>query len=280
MTARAWLTQATRRLTAAGNEDAAFDAGCLLADLGGVSPEMLTAHPDTPLPEAAEQRLCAALSRREAGYPLQYLLGQWDFLSLTLCVGEGVLIPRPETELLCESVAKRLKGQTAPQVLDLCAGTGCVGLGIASLCPTAQVTAVELSEAALPYLRRNCAAYPAYAVTVRQGDVLAGPPDDAAYDAIVSNPPYIPTGDLAGLQREVQYEPTLALDGAADGLRFYRCLARQWRPCLRRGGILAAEIGVGQAPAVEALWREAGLSGVTVLPDYSGIPRVILGQAD
>ena len=277
MTRRDWLTQATAALTAAGCEDAAFDARCLLEDLGGLPRGR--AVDDTPLTDGQRMVLTRALTQRVEGRPLQYILGQWDFLTLTLQVGEGVLIPRPDTELLCETAARRLQGKSAPRVLDLCAGTGCVGLGVASLTPGAAVTAVELSGDALPYLQENVRRYPALDVTVRQGDVLADwDAYPAGWDAILSNPPYIPTGDLPGLQREVRHEPTMALDGSADGLRFYRVIAEHWCRKLASGGFCAVEVGIGQAADVAALFAAAGLANTEIYPDLAGIPRVVLGR--
>lgn len=276
LTRRDWFTRAVSRLTDSGCEDAAFDARCLLEDLGGLT----RGHaPDTtPLTDEQTAALSRALDERAAGRPLQYILGEWDFLTLTLKVGEGVLIPRADTEVLCEEVARRLAGVDNPRVLDLCAGSGCVGLGLASLCPSSQVTAVELSEAALPYLRENVARYPQYAVTVKQADVLHDADAfDGGFDAILSNPPYIPTADLAGLMREVQHEPTMALDGDADGLKFYRAIAEQWLSKLRDGGVCAVEVGIGQATEVAALFAVAGLADVRVLRDLGGVERVVSG---
>ena len=277
VTRRDWLSAATARLAAVGCEDAAFDARCLLEDLGGL-PRGHAAD-DTPLTAEQETVLDAALAQRAAGRPLQYILGQWDFLALTLKVGEGVLIPRPDTELLCEVAADNLRGKTAPRVLDLCAGSGCVGLGVASLCPSAQVTAVELSADALSYLRENVSRYPQYAVTVRQGDVLADfAAFDGPYDAILSNPPYIPTADLPTLQREVRHEPNMALDGDSDGLTFYRTIAEHWCGKLAPDGFCAVEVGVGQADDVAALFAAAGLETTAIYPDLAGIPRVVLAR--
>lgn len=276
MTQREWISHAVSRLTDSGCEDAAFDARCLLEDFGGLA----RGHaPDaTPLTEEQTAVLARALDERAAGRPLQYILGEWDFLTLTLAVGEGVLIPRADTECLCEEAARRLAGVDRPRVLDLCAGSGCVGLGIASLCSSARVTAVELSEAALPFLRENVARYPQYAVTVKQADVLQDAAAfDGGFDAILSNPPYIPTGDLAGLMREVQHEPTMALDGDADGLTFYRAIAEQWLPKLAEGGICAVEVGVGQAADVAALFAAAGLSDIHIIRDLGGVERVVSG---
>ncbi len=271
-----WYSAAVSRLADSGCEDAAFDARCLLEDFGGLA----RGHaPDaTPLTEEQAATLARALEERAAGHPLQYILGEWDFLTLTLAVGEGVLIPRADTECLCEEAARRLAGVNAPRVLDLCAGSGCVGLGLASLCPSAQVTAVELSDKALPFLRENVARYPQYAVTVKQADVLRDADAfDGGFDAILSNPPYIPTADLAGLMREVQHEPMMALDGDADGLTFYRTIAEQWLPKLADGGVCAVEVGIGQATDVAALFATAGLSDIRIVRDLGGVERVVSG---
>lgn len=276
MTRREWLADATARLAEAGCEDAAFDARCLLEDCGGMGRGGMA--DDTPLSSAALARLEQAAEERAAGRPLQYILGEWDFLTLTLSVGEGVLIPRPDTEVLCETAAALLQRCAAPRILDLCAGSGCVGLGVASLCPGAAVTAVELSEEALSYLRRNIVRYPRLHVQAVQADVLADAGRfSGGYDAILSNPPYIPSADISGLQREVQREPVMALDGAADGLRFYRAITAQWVPKLKPGGLCAVEVGWDQAAAVSALFSAAGLEQVTAVPDAAGIYRVVWG---
>ena len=277
VTRRSWLTAATARLAEVGCEDAAFDARCLLEDLGGMPRG--TVADDTPLTDAQATVLDNALAQRAAGRPLQYILGEWEFLTLTLKVGEGVLIPRPDTEVVCEAAAERLKNVSAPRVLDLCAGSGCVGLGVASLKADATVTEVELSDAALGYLRQNVARYPAYAVTVRQADVLTDYDTlEDGYDAILSNPPYIPTADLATLQREVQQEPRMALDGTADGLQFYRVIAEHWCGKLSENGFCAVEVGIGQAADVAALFAAAGLANTEILQDLGGVERVVIAR--
>ena len=274
---RAWLTAATARLAEAGCEDAGFDARCLLEDFGGM-PRGHAAD-DTPLTDEQMAALDNALAQRAAGRPLQYILGEWEFLTLILKVGEGVLIPRPDTELLCEVAARQLRGKAAPRVLDLCAGSGCVGLGVASLHPDALVTEVELSDAALSYLKQNVLRYPDYAVTVRQADVLADfDAFDGPYDAILSNPPYIPTADLPSLQKEVQHEPQMALDGDADGLTFYRTIAEHWCEKLSDDGFVAVEVGIDQAADVAALFAAQGLENTEVFTDLGGVDRVVLAR--
>ena len=272
-----WLAAATARLVEAGCEDAAFDARCLLEDVGGMPRGHMA--DDTPLTAEQEVALATALTQRADGRPLQYILGEWEFLALTLKVGEGVLIPRPDTELLCEVAAEHLRGKTSPRVLDLCAGSGCVGLGVASLHPDAVVTEVELSDDALGYLKQNVLRYPDYAVTVRQADVLADYASfDGPYDAILSNPPYIPTADLPGLQKEVQREPQMALDGDADGLKFYRTIAEHWCEKLAPDGFVAVEVGIGQAEDVAALFAAAGLENTGIYTDLGGVDRVVLAR--
>lgn len=281
MTYQTLFLQIEEQLKKTGCDSPSFDAVCLLEDVGKLPPQGLPQHDTREVSAEQVAAVTAAAEKRAAGYPLQYLLGEWAFLHLTLKVGEGVLIPRPDTELLCEVAAARLDamGERHPRVLDLCAGSGCVGLGVASLCRTAPaVTAVELSDEALPYLKSNIARYPQYAVEAVQADVLRDAARfDGAYAAILSNPPYIPTADLAGLMREVQHEPKMALDGTADGLQFYRVIANEWVAKLQMGGFCTVEVGIGQAADVAELFRKAGLCDVQIYDDLGGVPRVVVG---
>lgn len=267
-------------LEAAGCDSPEFDADCLLQDIGGLPRGERARYMEELVPAEIEETLLRAAGERAAGRPLQYILGNWDFLNLTLKVGEGVLIPRPETELLCEIGAAFLQERAlpAPKVLDLCAGSGCVGLGVASLYPAADVTAVELSDEAFVYLCENRETYKELILRPVQLDVLTGADTFAGrYDLLLSNPPYIPSSVLPTLQREVQREPRMALDGDADGLRFYRAIADGWLSKLTAGGLAAVEVGIGQARAVADLFAARGLCDITVTPDASGIDRVVSG---
>lgn len=285
MTLRALYDALRGRLKEGGVEAAAFEADCLLEHFAGLGRGTRPLHGGEEVSETTVREALDAAARRTQGEPLQYLLGEWDFLDLTLEVGEGVLIPRPDTELLCETAADWLRNTLLPAspsfagVLDLCAGSGCVALGTARLFPGARVTAVELSAQALPYLRRNCARYPDFDVTPMRGDVLNDAPAfPDGWTAILSNPPYIPAADLSGLMPEVQREPRLALDGGGDGLTFYRVIAEKWTKKLAPGGFCAVEVGIGQAAAVAALFRNAGLTGISVFRDLGGIERVVAGR--
>lgn len=230
---------------------------------------------DRAVSDDALKAVMSAARQRAFGRPLQYIIGTWDFLSLTLEVGEGVLIPRPETELLCKKAADILSGIGNPRILDLCAGSGCVGLGIASLCGQVSVTAVELSPPAFEYLKRNISRYPEYKVQPVLADVLKDADlFDGMYDAIVANPPYIPSSDIPGLMREVRHEPVEALDGG-DGFKFYRAIIKDWLKKIVPGGFCAVEVGLGQAASVAKMFADEGLQKAEIFDDTSGIPRVV-----
>lgn len=281
MTLRSLYNEARRRLTAAGIDSPAFDAACLIELVFGVNRGDLLVRGQEEADAAGAEQFEALLRRREAREPLQYLLGAWEFMDMSLKTGPGVLCPREETELLCQTVAGYLKA-TPCRGLDLCAGTGAVALGIARLCPKAEIQAVELSDQAAGYLRQNVETFGEGRVQVVMGDVLS--PEfaarfaDGSLDFIVSNPPYIASGELPGLQEEVRQEPSLALDGGEDGLVFYRAIAKLWAPKLRTDGVLAVEIGEEQAEAVSALFAEAGIACRTE-QDFNALDRVVHGAA-
>ena len=205
-----------------------------------------------------EARVSALLQRRLQGEPVAYLVGEWEFFGLPLIVNEHVLIPRSDTEVLAQQAIDYLKDYPGARVLDLCTGSGCVGLAIASRLADCRVVLADCSEEALRIARTNARLNHLQSRTaVLQADALA--PPTAKFDAfqcIVSNPPYIPTGDLADLDPSVRdYEPHLALDGGADGLDFYRAIAARWKEALLPGGRLLLELGIGEADAVMRLLR-------------------------
>ena len=273
------LYYGARRALAAVSDDPALEAVCLTQHFFGMDRAAVLTHGDRVPDAQAEAEFVAAVDRRTGGEPLQYILGEWDFMALTLRCGPGVLIPRDDTAVLVEAAVERLAGVSAPRGLDLCAGTGAVALMLA-LETGAEVTAVEKFDTALGYLRENLARYPQLSVEAVQGDVLA--PAFAAsvpggLNFIVSNPPYIETGELPGLQREVQREPQTALDGGADGLVFYRAICALWTEKLRQGGVLAVEIGETQGRAVSDLFEAAGLSDIRIHKDTAGLDRAVSG---
>ena len=242
MTISDWLRHAQAALTASGCPDPAVDARWMAEDALGMTRQELTFESDRSIPGDALARLEAMLDRRVGGEPVQYILGTADFMGLRFFVAPGVLIPRQDTETLAEAALVALRAMPgSPAVLDLCAGSGCVGLSLASLAPDARVTLADVSREALEIARRNERAL-GVKVELRHGD-LYDAVGQARFDLIVSNPPYIPSAALLRLQREVRFEPRLALDGGADGLDFYRRIAADAPGRLNPGGAIYLEVG-------------------------------------
>lgn len=276
---RAALAAVRQALEAAAVPDASFDARELYRLAVGRDPRL----DDTPLTAEHAARLGKLTARRAEREPLQYIAGKWDFLDFTLDVGPGVLCPRADTEVVCEAAVDLLRemGKADPVVLDLCAGTGCLGLGVKRFVPGARVTCWEKSPEALPYLRRNAVnALKGAEVAVREGDVLTGWQDmePGSVDLIVSNPPYLTGAEMQELMPETAREPAMALDGGADGLTFYRCLTGPWQKILRPGGWLVLEIGYEQRRAVLDLGEQNSWVNGTCRQDYGGNDRAILLQ--
>lgn len=273
------LKQGTALLEqAVGECDPRREGRILLAHLLGCDENALRLAPRREVPTETAAAFAGLCRRRAAGEPLQYLLGRWEFFGLPFAVGPGVLIPRPETELLVEAALEKLADLPAPALADLCSGSGCVAIAAAKHLPGSAVTAVELSEKALPFLQQNIALNAAN-VAVVEGDVL----DPAllagrCFDMILSNPPYVTAEEMAALQPEVRREPEMALLGGADGLRFYAALPALCHPLLKPGGWLAFEIGCTQQAAVEGFLAAAGFRNISCRRDLAGLPRVVLGQ--
>lgn len=283
MTCRELYSLCRKTLSSAGIDSPGNEAVLLAEHFLGLDRPGLAVHGDKiPAPEQ-EQAFLRAVSERAARRPLQYILGQWDFLGLTLAVGEGVLVPREDTAVLVEALAEKLKDTASPRGLDLCAGTGAVGLGLCSLLESAEVLCLEISAQAFPFLKENIAAHPQYRARAVKSDILrpaaAAEFAPGSLDFIASNPPYIKSGELPGLQAEVQKEPALALDGGQDGLTFYRAITELRIPLLKPGGVLAVEIGEGQAQDVRGLFQNKGLSSLEVRKDWAGLDRCVLGIA-
>jgi release factor glutamine methyltransferase len=271
-----------------------LDAEVLLADALGCSRlDIYTGYNKVVEPDE-RARFRDRVTRRARGEPVAYIVGHREFHSLRFEVGPAVLIPRPETEHLVDAVAEHLAhlaeagGAGSPdrpvRALDLGTGSGNIAVSLAVEVQALLVVAVEASAPALEIARKNAEAHGvAGRIEVLPGnlfDPLASRAPPPLFDAIASNPPYIPPGDRPGLPRDVRdFEPESALfdrlDG--DGLGFHRAIARRAPSSLAPGGLLALEVGIGQAAAVESLFREAGLQEIRTIPDLGGIPRVVLG---
>jgi release factor glutamine methyltransferase len=220
----------------------------------------------------------SVLKRRLSGEPLQYILGKADFFGLEFSVNRSVLIPRPETELLVEEVIKIGEQYVAQsqelKILDVGTGSGCIAVSLAKAIAAAQVTAVDISRAALEVAGEN-ARHHAVALRLLQSDIVAALEKGSLFDIIVSNPPYVKSGEIKGLQPEVQYEPAQALDGGRDGLDFYRRLAKECPLHLRKNGFIVLEIGYDQRPGIEDIFqRSTGYEVLCFRKDYSGRDRI------
>ena len=272
---------ARKRLKEAGIESAQLEAREIVCYAAGKTREQFFRDLALYASDPVEERVRALLERRLAGEPVAYIIGEWEFYGLSLDMDRNVLIPRMDTELLAERAILRARaaGEGA-RVLDLCAGSGCVGLAIAANVPQCRVVLGELSEGALRVCKQN----------VRRNDLNSRvtclsvnamePPSSALwdFDAIVCNPPYIPTADILGLEHSVRdYEPHMALDGGEDGLDFYRFISAKWKSALRLGGTLLFEVGIGQAPEVEEILARNGFEDIKTTADTQGIWRVVEG---
>lgn len=269
-----------RRLKQEGFPGASLEARELVCYGSGKTKEEF--FRDAPLyaPPETEAAVSALVERHIAGEPVAYLIGEWEFYGLTLDVNESVLIPRVDTEVLAGEAIAFLRSQGRCRVLDLCAGSGCVGLAAASQVPECRVLLGELSESAVRVCRQNIRRCGLTGrVSVMTLDALAPPPKSLGeFQCILCNPPYIPRADIETLDHSVRdFEPHMALCGGEDGYDFYSAITRHWKAVLPCGGRLYFEVGIGQADTVLRMMRAEGFGDINVVPDGQGIPRVVYG---
>ena len=269
-----------QQLRKAGIEAATLEARELVCFGTNKSREELARDGGLYASPELERRVRELVDRHLAGEPVAYLIGEWEFYGLPLDISRDVLIPRPDTEVLVEQAIEYLRPLGECRVLDLCAGSGCIGLALASQLPQCRVVLGELSDGALRICRQNIRRNGLTArVVPLTADARERPEKSLGeFRCIVSNPPYIPRGDWETLDASVRdYEPRLALDGGEDGLDFYRSICEKWREALVPGGRLYFEVGIGQADSVLRLMRAQGFGDIQVVKDYHGVPRVVFG---
>ena len=274
MTVNDLYRQGSEILEEAGRENAGFDARCLVEHLLNMSTTDFLLRRNDKADAHTFSEYMKLIRRRATGEPLQYILGKWEFMDNEFFVGEGVLIPRPETELLVEFAQNFLYGKEKQVVFDLCSGSGCIAVSVAKLFPDAQVYALEKYDGAFSYLEKNIRYNCVKNVTAIKGDLFNSDSIDAVPDLILSNPPYIRSDEISFLQQEVRREPSTALDGGKDGYDFYRAIAQLWIPKLKKGGAIAVECAEDQADEISQMFF-LSRTNVNVINDLSGFPRVV-----
>lgn len=272
------LKEISRKLGNCGIEAAEKEAELLLSE--GIDVSRIDMYKNNPeLSNTQMQSLNKMIKRRCGHEPLQYIIGHIEFLGLNLAVGEGVLIPRPETELMAEHAVKLLGAGNTDQlsILDLCTGSGCVALAIAEKFPDALVYGIDISEKAVRYARINAERNNIKNAFFYCGDLFSTVKEIKSFDLIISNPPYIKSDEINELQPEIRdWEPLSALDGGIDGLVYYRKIMPAARQILNDTGILMLELGDGYAQSLKEMFESSGYSSIKILKDYSGQERIIL----
>ena len=266
--------EAIRTLSDAQCDSPEFDAQQLISFCFGYNKTQLLMNSGSAVDDIKLIHFEDCVKRRCNHEPLQYIIGMWDFHRFSFKVGEGVLIPRPETEILVDFAVDKIQKNGYSVIMDLCCGSGCIGLSIAKLCPKTKVYCVDISDKALEYTRMNKELLGADNVTVIKSDILesSGFLGLPRPDIILSNPPYIKTAEVSTLQPEIAFEPSLALDGGEDGLTFYRALSEIWYPFINRGGYLAMECGEEQAKDILSLFVDKAEKG----KDAADLDRVVV----
>ncbi len=264
------------KLKEAGVKDPAFDTIYLFEYVFDMSRTDVIIHCDDEVSDNDFDKLCDCIKRRENGEPHQYITNSAYFMGNTYFVKEGVLIPRDDTEVVVNSCIEYLNKNKCENILDLCSGSGIIAITLKKLFENVAVYAVEKSELAFPVLTKNCELNNAQIEAIH-ADLYdcADEFTDGFFDLIVSNPPYIISDEISTLQREVQFEPTLALDGGIDGYDFYKGIIKEYSKKLKKGGMLAFEIGEGQFDYISELLTHAGFCNIKGYLDLGNTTRAV-----
>ena len=266
-----------KKLMAAGIEDYVFEAKQIIKHITGLSATAILTQYSKPLTKFQENNLVAIVHQRQVRYPLQYIFGSWDFYGRRFYVGPGVLIPRADTETVVEKALEFLADKKDCEILDLCAGSGCIGITLALEKFENRVTLLEKYDEAITFAEKNITVNEAVNTTLCKGDVLVGDLKDNKYDLIVSNPPYIPTSEINLMSIETKFEPETALMAEDDGLEFYKAIINNYTNSLKNGGMMLFEVGFSQSEKVAELLRDAGYKNIELKKDLNEIARAVSG---
>lgn len=276
MTYRELSEKYTSILAESGRDDASFAVRELIFSVFNIDRTWFILNSNCKIDKDNEAEFIKKFEKLLSGYPLQYLIGLWNFYGNDFKVGDGVLIPRPETEQIIDMVLDRYSTRSKLTFFDLCSGSGCIGITIAKMFPNSKVYLFEKSELAIKYIKENIKLNNVKNVVLNQCDITKDIPEDIQADVILSNPPYIETEIIPTLQKEVLFEPKMALDGGEDGLYFYHIIADKWLPLLKKEGFLAVEHGEKQGQSVSEIFRV--LNDVRVINDVYGNERFVTGK--
>jgi release factor glutamine methyltransferase len=278
------IREAREFLEKSGIDDAGREAELIISFCLGIDRVIL--YRDNPkISQEQILEIEGFLKRRSKREPLQYILGYTDFRGLRIKVAKGILIPRPETELLVEEAVKIISNfkirNSKLMILDLCTGSGCIALALARKCPSAEVYGTDSSEVAIAYAKENAAINRIKNATFLRGNLFEPVRRPATFNLIVSNPPYIRKNDIKALQPEIRdWEPVEALDGGEDGLDYYRVIIPEARGFLKKDGFLMLELGIDQSEAVKRIALDAGFMDISLKKDYAGIERILMAKVN
>lgn len=268
------IKEVSTLLESKGIEDSAKEAVLLITETLQIDKHTLYAK-DIEITYETSGFIDSLVQRRIRREPIQYILGHVDFFGLKIKVGKGVLIPRPETEIIAEEVIKILPSEAEVKILDLCTGSGCLAFAIAKNFPYSKVFGTDISDRALEYAVENAKINNIKNISFFSGSLYEPARQFTPFDLIVSNPPYIKKNDIDSLQQEIKdWEPHTALDGGEDGMEFYRKIISDAGKYLSDNGYVFLEIGMGQADDIAKIAKQAGFSDINIIKDFAGIERV------
>lgn len=279
MTVKDALKNAQKTMQENGVENPDFDTLQFAKEIFSLDNTTLRLLTDEKATGSQIEKLKEFTSRRISGEPIQYILGYWEFMGRKFFVGEGVLIPRDDTEVVVEACINVLKSSKNATVIDLCSGSGIIAITLKSLFPSFSVSAVEKSEIAFSYLNKNCEENDVK-INAVLGDITTcfSRFDDECFDLLVSNPPYVKTTNIDTLQKEIAFEPKMALDGGDDGLFFYRSIIENWKNKIKHDGYIAFEFDDDQSDTVENLLLQNGFDDIKVFRDIQDLRRAIIAK--